>query len=1131
MRDHYHRPEVREIVLRMCRNGLRDGVRALNGNDGWYKTLPGGKVKLRGPEDYDDTTAKSRSLYITADVFEPEVFERSEVWVEPKGRHIVGRPAQPIGTREDLAAYTLFADIDAVADPDDKTGRSKIYHDGRKEAVEAAAQYLVNYLKEHGVSKAVHVAFSGQGIYVMIHHSLSRAQAGTTADYRDSDYKAWLLAFNALLADVERRFFVDHPEYLGRVKIDKLNHQKRKVKCLLSVHKTLDFAVVPLDPNKIEIDFEAAQLPLSDEVLERARAWYLDEGDDAERHALVELIRPCAEEVQGEIQKRSYSGGIHRSAVLLAPDEWCPFYRNLLEYGDTAGKHRALGALAAWLYQAGWPEEAAFTLWSEVAERANVNPRIFGTSYGVIHSPSCDTIQSKSAGYPRLGFGDLDVCRPDAGCKKCKWPGQYGNGGGKFRDGAELDRIEKALETVKDLPEKVNEDPGAPYESPYIEALAVIRDERPGEWERLRAVFNGAGISLRSLGKALDKEREMSRAAAELHQNEDPNPREEIPQPIRDKALEILEEGDPIGYIMDEYRKRHVGDEKLGKVLILSEASSKIENSQGLQPKLSGRSGGGKTHACKSMIHLIPPWKVKKTSVSAKALYYLNDLQPGTIIFSDDIEMGPDLESTLKRSMTNYQEKTTHITLDKDREPVTKEIPERTTWWFTSVGDDSLSDELVNRMYSLNVEDGPEVDRCVDEHQARQAVNGQPEFDVTEEVMVCRAIFQIIAENGPYKVAIPFSERIEFADVSDRRNRPRFNDLVRASAVMNCLQRETNENGELVASEADFRFAQDLFTERAANLIHKLNDVELALARFVSERKRATMSDILAGFKKPNGNGGYSRTYIRKLLHGKDGKGGLLSKIPGMDCFTETDTIERDEGSRQSITQNVYTLTSWNGGTLADYSRAVTLKPLPFSPDTSDTPPPPPSTLQEPRAIDAQTPLKPLSENHRTKNNPIKVGRGEGGVSEELFSRVDPKNGVSEVSDGRMVSFSSSDRGVSGQFQRVTPPFDAEHLPGPRTEKGEPSSSAGQDPGAGHNSIHPDVERILDLHVRRLEPAVPFVIAHGNSNGFTPGDILRAVKAKGWKAMQTEVQGQKREGWLPAEAWERRGCSSEAGAI
>lgn len=77
VRAHYRRPEVKEIVLQTCRDGDGGGVRALNGDDGWYKTLPNGKVRLRGPGDYDDTTAKSRSLYITADVFEPEVFERS----------------------------------------------------------------------------------------------------------------------------------------------------------------------------------------------------------------------------------------------------------------------------------------------------------------------------------------------------------------------------------------------------------------------------------------------------------------------------------------------------------------------------------------------------------------------------------------------------------------------------------------------------------------------------------------------------------------------------------------------------------------------------------------------------------------------------------------------------------------------------------------------------------------------------------------------------------------------------------------------------------------------------------------------------------------------------------------------
>ncbi|HRW82577.1 MAG TPA: hypothetical protein P5049_03875, partial [Methanothrix sp.] len=430
--EHYRRPEVRETILQLCRYG--GGLRALNGDDGWYFHRDG-KVRLRGPEDYDDTISRARSIYITADVFAPEVFEKTEPWTEGRGGE--GRPENPIGTRRDLLAYSLFADIDAVKDPSDAGGedgnpRSKICHVGRKEAVEAAARYLIDRLEEARVYQAVRVAFSGQGIYVILHPGLSERLDPAEGeeldlDEMDRDYKVWLEAFNSFLADVEADFFADHPEHVGRVKIDKLNHQKRKLKSLLSIHRILPFAVVPLDPDDIEIDFDAARTPLTNEMLERARSWVETwECTHDERHTLAELLAPYAKKVDEEIRGRAATTGEIRRLPFVPPDEWCPFCQKILEYGDSTGKHRALGALAAWLYQAGWGENDAFDLWYPIASKADVETRIFFTSYGVINCPSCETIQRTSSGYPSLGFGGLGLCTPDEGCQGCRWPGEYG---------------------------------------------------------------------------------------------------------------------------------------------------------------------------------------------------------------------------------------------------------------------------------------------------------------------------------------------------------------------------------------------------------------------------------------------------------------------------------------------------------------------------------------------------------------------------------------------------------------------------------------------------------------------------------------------------------------------------------
>lgn len=429
---HYQRPEVKEIILKSC--NYNGGFRGLNGDDGWYTKERNGEVKLRGPSDYDDTTSRARSLYMTADVFTPSVFSESSRWM--KGRGGEGKPEFPIGTRRDLISYTLFADIDAVKDSDGPDG-SKLYHEGRIDALESAATFMVGYLKARGISDSVAVLFSGQGLYVWLHPGLSdmsseRALEDFDPEKLDYDFKVWMEAFNALLYDIENAFFKEFPDCKGKIKFDKLNNQKRKIKCVLSIHKSLPFAVIPLNKNDIRIDLDAARITLDDglpnETVRSASEW-LDSwsSSDEERSALVKLLKPYAIKAAKDISRKvTNSGEIEVSSETVPIDDWCPFYRALLSFPGGEGAHRVCGALATWLYQAGWNETEAFDLWYPVAARCDVETRIFYTSYGVICSPGCKTIQKTSAGYPSLGFGGLNLCNPDDKCDNVKWPMQYG---------------------------------------------------------------------------------------------------------------------------------------------------------------------------------------------------------------------------------------------------------------------------------------------------------------------------------------------------------------------------------------------------------------------------------------------------------------------------------------------------------------------------------------------------------------------------------------------------------------------------------------------------------------------------------------------------------------------------------
>ncbi len=232
------------------------------------------------------------------------------------------------------------------------------------------------------------------------------------------------------------------------------------------------------------------------------------------------------------------------------------------------------------------------------------------------------------------------------------------------------------------------------------------------------------------------------------------------------EAFRVLESGDPVSYIMDVYNRLHLGDTALGKVLLLSVINTVIENSEGLQPKLSGESGKGKTHAANAMFHLIPDMPYKyEGSLSAKSFFYNPDLVDGMIIFSDDIEMNADLENTLKRSMGSFQKNTHHATLDKDRKFKQTQLPKRITWWLTAVNTD-YSDELVNRLFDVTVDESAEMDKRVADQIFANAEDGAKALPEDDEVKVCRAMLHIIKKQL-FKAKIPFGRRISiiFSDV------------------------------------------------------------------------------------------------------------------------------------------------------------------------------------------------------------------------------------------------------------------------------------------------------------------------------------------------------------------------------
>lgn len=345
------------------------------------------------------------------------------------------------------------------------------------------------------------------------------------------------------------------------------------------------------------------------------------------------------------------------------------------------------------------------------------------------------------------------------------------------------------------------------------------------------------------------------------------------------KALDILEFGNPLNYIMCQYKKMHISDTEIGEILLLSYINSCILNTEGLQPKLSGASGKGKTHAVKSVYHLIPTNYKIEGSLSAKSIFYMN-LAAGKIVFSDDIKMNEDLESTLKISMTNFQQPTYHHTIiNSEYKELT--IPCRICWWITSVKSD-FSDELVNRLYDQNVDESSEMDKRVCDNIFERAATGELAFPESEDIEICRTMLYII-KRKEFQVKIPYGSKIDWQIHDDRRNPSRFVSLIMGYAVLNFLQRE-KDNDYILANIQDFEKAKSLYEKGKENQITKLSKAELKLTKHLATLKNdVSINDLLETYKKDNGEK-YSYMAIKKLIVGEQNKNklGLIDKLPGM---------------------------------------------------------------------------------------------------------------------------------------------------------------------------------------------------------------------------------------------------------
>ena len=423
-------------------------------------------------------------------------------------------------------------------------------------------------------------------------------------------------------------------------------------------------------------------------------------------------------------------------------------------------------------------------------------------------------------------------------------------------------------------------------------------------WQELRERYEPDRATKRKDWEQKQKTWRKDRVAAKAKDEgtADPGPAPEPANPdARAAALDVLERGDPAALMLTAFSQEHVGDEILARCMILSMASQAVKNSDGLHVSVTGDSGKGKTHAFRKMMRQVPDrYKVKGT-VSNKALYYMKDLRPRTVLMSDDTELSDGIQEILKSATSNFHEPITHTTVTKDLTSRVCTIPERCVWWIAKK-EGTGDDQVMNRMLTCWIDESAEQDaRVLAAKQMKEEQDPDTFTDESHELAICREIWEILHEQMIW-VIIPYSRRIRFQRISNRRNPDMLYDLIKSHAALFFRQRrqKTGEDGTLCvyADEADFTAATEVFTllnGTAGGQESKMTKKESDLLAIIEKANLAefTIQDLqrLTG-------GSYLSIY--RMIKGYDSRGknytGLLEKCPAISFTDRTVTLTEESG-------------------------------------------------------------------------------------------------------------------------------------------------------------------------------------------------------------------------------------------
>ena len=379
----------------------------------------------------------------------------------------------------------------------------------------------------------------------------------------------------------------------------------------------------------------------------------------------------------------------------------------------------------------------------------------------------------------------------------------------------------------------------------------------------------------------------------------------DIDPDLEAEAEEIINSMQVFEVLERAFATLHSGNISVLRVIVLAFLLGYEVTNEGIQPGFSGDRGKGKTSSVQAALHLLPPEKVMRGSMTKKALQYSEQMQPGTIVFRDDVYIEDEELQMSKAAMSAFQTGIEHHTVEKiggRNTGVVKSIPPRTIFIFTSI-DDTGDVELADRQYKISLDPSERDIKNRADFYLKRLAGGREKHPVNHDILLCRQILRSLTSRI-YRVSVPFASRMDFKSLTNQRAIEQFGAFIQAYTVINYKNRNSVEcEGvlEISAHESDFRDAISLFSITDDIRDHKLTKQERALLDWLCDQHDATshegitMKEIVERYRVAGKK--VSRSNAWRLMFGRDGKQGICGKdIPGI--YSEKGSCGSSEGKR-----------------------------------------------------------------------------------------------------------------------------------------------------------------------------------------------------------------------------------------